>query len=328
MQPKSLSLSIFTAITLIGCGGGGGSSSDSSVNNNPNTPEENNDFQQWEFFEINGGYNDDALSLDYSTGTINQGKIYDQNDFENGNDLTITQNGIYQDFGPKDSKYGYLVGTGSFKGLVLTHQHYSPIGSTDLVFTSTYKKIDLSGKNVLATLEPEHQWDLTNKSTVNFGTVRNAYYNRVKDLTFPAGAYCMQQLTYSNNQENLLAFSNGNEKKYFDDYAAQYSQNTQGRIFKKTYKDTVAYLYSYEGNDADATHGYAEYKGQYYEVERHAKGLQYSLADEIQNEKDNIQSSLTDAERKLAIQRIESQNNLCTWYNKTASTFIQNNMKP
>lgn len=328
MQLKSLSLSIFTAITLIGCGGGGGSSSDSSVNNNPNTPEENNDFQQWGFFEINGGYNDDALSLDYSTGTINQGKIYDQNDFENGNDLTITQNGIYQDFGPKDSKYGYLVGTGSFKGLVLTHQHYSPIGSTDLVFTSTYKKIDLSGKNVLATLEPEHQWDLTNKSTVNFGTVRNAYYNRVKDLTFPAGTYCMQQLTYSNNQENLLAFSNGNEKKYFDDYAAQYSQNTQGRIFKKTYKDTVAYLYSYEGNDADATHGYAEYKGQYYEVERHAKGLQYSLADEIQNEKDNIQSSLTDAERKLAIQRIESQNNLCTWYNNTASTFIQNNMKP
>ncbi|WP_180058920.1 hypothetical protein [Acinetobacter sp. YH12227] len=45
MQLKSLSLSIFTAITLIGCGGGGGSSSDSSVNNNPNTPEENNDFQ-------------------------------------------------------------------------------------------------------------------------------------------------------------------------------------------------------------------------------------------------------------------------------------------
>lgn len=57
MQPKSLSLSILTAITLIGCGGGGGSSSDSSVNNNPNTPEENNDFQQWGFFEINGGYN-------------------------------------------------------------------------------------------------------------------------------------------------------------------------------------------------------------------------------------------------------------------------------
>ncbi|OTG72346.1 hypothetical protein B9T26_10465 [Acinetobacter sp. ANC 4169] len=326
MKLKYLSLSIITAFTLVGCGGGGSDSIYQGIDTG--SAQENKDFQQWHYFEIDGGYNDDALSLNYSIGTIDQGKIYDQNNFEYDNDLTITQNGIYQDFGPKDSKYGYFVGTGSFKNLVLTHQHYSPIGSTGLVFTSTYKKIDLSGKNVLATLEPEHQWDLSNEPTVNFGTVRNTYYNRVKDLTFPAGAYCMQQLTYSNNQENLLAYSNGDEKQYFDDYAAQYSQNAQSRIFKKTYKDTVSYLYSSEGTDADAAHGYAEYKGQYYEVARNAKGLQYSLADEIQNEKDNLPSTLTDADRKLAIQRIESQNNLCTWYNDTASTFIQNNMKP
>ncbi|NNG75442.1 hypothetical protein HLH10_03725 [Acinetobacter sp. ANC 4277] len=330
MQLKCLSLSIITALTLIGCGG---SSSDSTSNNNTadGGSSSSSSLQQWHTFEIDGGYVDnDPLQFIHNQITLDQGNVYVQDESPiPDNDILITQDGVYQDLGPKNSKYGYLTGTGSLNNLVFTHKPYSPVGSTGLIFTTNFKKIDLSGKNALATLESRDQWDIANNPNANFSAQRLAYYNSVKDLTFPAGAYCLQNSIHSNNQENLYLYTSdkSDEKFAFDDYAVKYAQNNK-QIFKKTYKDTIAYLYSYDGTDANATHGAAEYKGNYYGAGRYLEGVEYSLAQYIQKQKDNLSSTLTDTEHKLAIEKIESSNNECSWYNDTAAQVIQNSFKP
>ncbi|MFH7764433.1 hypothetical protein [Acinetobacter sp. BSP-28] len=330
MKLKYLSLSIITAFTLTGCGGGGGGSDSTYQGIDSGSAEENKDFQQWHYFEIEAGYAvNEPLEFVHNMITLDQGTVYIQDDsLTPDNDILVTQDGVYQDLGPKNSKYGYLAGTGSLDNLVFTHKPYSPVGSTGLIFTTNFKKIDLSGKNALATLESRDQWDIANNSISNISAQRLAYYNSVKDLTFPAGAYCLQNSIHSNNQENLYLYTGKSDKKpTFDDYAADYAQNDK-HVFKKTYKDTIAYLYSDDGTDAGATHGAAEYKGNYYGAGRYLKGVEYSLAQYIQEQKDKLSSTLTEAERKLAIEEIETLNNECSWYNDTAAQFIQNSMKP
>jgi hypothetical protein len=329
MKLKYLSLSIITAFTLVGCGGGGSDSIYQGIDTG--SAQENKDFQQWHYFEIDGGYAvNEPLQFTHNLITLDQGKVYIQDESPTpDNDILVTQDGVYQDLGPKNSKYGYLTGTGSLNNLVFTHKPYSPIGSTGLIFSTNFKRIDLSGKNVLATLESRDQWEIANNPNANFSAQRLAYYNSVKDLTFPVGAYCLQVSIHSNNQEHLYLYSsdNSDEKYSFDSYAADYAQNDQ-HIFKKTYKDTLVYLYSYDSTDVNATYGAAEYKGSYYGAGRSLKEIEYSLAQYIQEQKDNLSSKLTDAEHQLAVQEIESANNECSWYNNTAAQLIQNSIKP
>lgn len=329
MKLKYLSLSIITALTLVGCGGGGSDSTYQGTDSG--SAEENKDFQQWHYFEIEAGYAvNEPIEFVHNIITLDQGNVYVQDDSPTpDNDIFVTQDGVYQELGPKNSQYGYLIGTGSLSNLVFTHKPYSPVGSTGLVFTTNFKKIDLSGKNALATLESRDQWDIANNSISNISAQRLAYYNSIKDLTFPAGAYCLQNSIHSNNQENLYLYTSdkSDEKFAFDSYAARFAQNDT-HIFKKTYKDTIAYLESDDGTDADATYGAAEYKGNYYGAGRYLKGVEYSLAQYIQEQKDKLSITLTEAERKLAIEEIETLNNQCSWYNDTAAQFIQNSMKP
>ena len=331
MKLKYLSLSIITALTLTGCGGGGGGSDSAYQSTNSGSAEGNQNFQQWHYFEIEAGYAiNEPLEFIHNIITLDQGNVYVQDDSPiPDNDILVTQDGVYQDLGPKNSKYGYLAGTGSLSNLVFTHKPYSPVGSTGLIFSTNFKKIDLSGKNALATLESRDQWKIANNSISNISAQRLAYYNSVKDLTFPAGAYCLQNSIHSNNQENIYLYTsdNSDKKLAFDSYAADYTQNDK-HIFKKTYKDTIAYLYSYDGTDAGATYGAAEYKGNYYGAGRYLEGIEYSLAQYIQEQKDKLSSTLTNAERQLTIQEIETLNNECSWYNDTAAQFIQNSMKP
>jgi len=327
MQLKYLNLSIITALTLVGCGGGGSDSAYQGTDSG--SAEENKDFQQWHYFEIEAGYAVNApIEFVHNMVTLDQGNVYVQDESHiPDNDILVTQDGVYQDLGPKNSKYGYVAGTGSLNNLMFTHKPYSPVGSTGLIFTTNFKKIDLSGKNALATLESRDQWRIVNNSISNISTPRLAYYNSVKNLTFPAGAYCLQNSIHSNNQENLYLYTS-DEKFAFDDYVARFAQPNQKNIFKKTYKDTLVYLYSSDGTDANATYGTAEYKGNYYGAERYLKGVEYSLDQYIQKIKDGLDHTLTDAERKLAIEEIETLNNQCSWYNGTAAKFIQNFMKP
>ena len=330
MKLKYLSLAIITAFTLTGCGGGGGGSDGVYQGIDSGSAEGNQNFQQWHYFEIEAGYAvNEPLEFVHNTFTLDQGNVYVQDDSPTpDNDILVTQDGVYQDLGPKNSKYGYLAGTGSLNNLVFTHKPYSPVGSTGLIFNTNFKKIDLNGKNALATLESRDQWDIVNNSIPNISAQRLAYYNSVKDLTFPAGAYCLQVSIRSNNQENIYLYTGKSDKKFaFDDYAADYAQNDK-HIFKKTYKDTIAYLYSDDGTEAGATYGAAEYKGNYYGAGRYLKGVEYSLAQYIQEQKDKLSSNLNESERKLAIEEIETLNNECSWYNDTAAQFIQNSIKP
>lgn len=331
MQLKSLSLSIITALTLMGCGGGEGGSSSDYTGTNAGAAEENKDFQQWHYFELDGGYAvNEALEFVHQVITLDHGNLYLQDDSpEIDNDYLITQDGVYQDFGPQNSKYGYEAGTGTLNNLLFSQKPYSPVGSSGLMFTTQFKKIDLSGKNALATLESRDQWEIANSPNASFDPTRQSYYNKVKNLNFPAGSSCLQDTLRSNNQENLYLYTNGSTlKDYgFDDYAKKYAENNS-HIFKKTYKDTIAYLYSDDSTEAGASYGAAEYQGNYYGAGRYLKGVEYSLAQYIQEEKDQLDTSLTEAERKLAIEEIETLNNQCSWYNDTAAKFIQANMKP
>lgn len=333
MQLKSLSLSIITALTLIGCGGGGGSSASDYQGTDAGSTEEHKDFQQWHYFELDGGYAvNEALELVHQLMTLDKSNIYVQDDSaEIDNDYLITQDGVYQDFGPQNSKYGYLAGTGSFNNLTFIQKPYSPVGSSGLVFTTNYKKIDLGGKNALATLEARDQWKIANNPNVIFDPARQSYYNKVKNLNFPAGSSCLQDTVRTNNQEHLYAYTSNNDKASFARYEQQYAQNDPS-IFKKTYKDTIAYLYSNSSSPLSTgpsqDYGAAEYKGNYYGVTRYLKGVEYSLADYIQRQKDLIDESLTEAEHKLAIEEIDTLNNQCSWYNDTAAKFIQAHMKP
>ena len=334
MQLKSLSLSIITTLTLIGCGGGGGG--DSTASNDQGTDagstEENKDFQQWHYFELNEY--DSQLVLNQGIVTFDQGKIYSESsseltDDDLNNEYYVTQNGIYHEFGPKHAKYGHLGGTATFKNGVLTHSLYSPVGSTGLTFTRTFNKIDLSNKNVLATLEPSDQWEIENGSDSNISTLRKTYYNRVKKLTFPAGSYCYQSQKSSNSQEYIWLYGkdDANNITQYQQSLADFSANKKN-IFKKTYKDTLAYLHSINGTEADATWGYAEYQGNYYGVERYPQGLEFERDKEIQRLKDELDSNLSAEDRAKAIQRIESANNECNWFNDKATKFILDNMKP
>ena len=156
MKLKNLSLAIFSALMLSACGGvhlliqmaGTGTGTGTGTGNTTLTKP---DFQQWSSFYIDE-YSDSDLNYEIEQLTFDQGNIYIKVDETTGWDESetfyLTENGLY-DHGSTHATYGKLQGTITANATTWKQVPYSPINSTGLSSTLTFKVFDISGKKLL-----------------------------------------------------------------------------------------------------------------------------------------------------------------------------------
>ena len=147
---------------LSACGGGSSSNSNGGKTGTGNTTLTKPDFQQWSSLYIDE-YSDSDLNYEIEQLTFDQGNIYIKVDETTGWDESetfyLTENGLY-DHGSTHATYGKLQGTITANATTWKQVPYSPINSTGLSSTLTFKVFDISGKNIAQVLSPEHYVNL------------------------------------------------------------------------------------------------------------------------------------------------------------------------
>lgn len=348
MKFKTLSFAVLTSLSLIGCGGGSDHNNSNTDNNNTsnthppgnngstgNENQPNRQITQWSNFRTDYHYKNNVnLSLDitHTQFSIVNGKLYAILDDYDDQEIYLTTTGEYLAIGPINSQYGALLGDITVKNDQFTIYPYSKIGSKGLVFTHDNKRIDLSGKPVLVTIDPYLNWNV-NYPQLNDNSFDPEFFNKLKGyqkLNFPQGSVCLQETKYTNNQSYLSLFQSSNDnKKLFEDYAASYLNHINHGYAKLTqFFNATAYLYSSDQNPENAQHGVANYQDNYYSAYLEQQGIEYDLAEYIQETKDKANNPNLSAEAKAAY--LAYANDLsqgCDLYNDVAIKFLKQNIK-
>lgn len=339
MNIKTLSLAILTSFSLIACGGGSDhknsdSSSDNDHSNNTTTPPSNS-ITQWSNFRLdydNQNPTNTYLNIINVQFSIANGKLYAELEDYDEQEIYLTTTGEYLGIGPINSQYGALLGDITVNDDQFIIQPYSQIGSKGLTFTQDNKKIDLSNKSVLAAVDPYINWNV-NYPQYSSQTFDPAFLSQLKGyqkLTFPQGSVCLQEEKYSNNQTYLHLYqSSDDNKQTFDRYAADYANHVNQSYIKFTqYFNATAYLYTPDSNAENAQDGVAEYQGQYLDAYLEKQGIEYNLAESIQEAKDHANQSNISAEDKSAYNAFaDGLSQGCDLYNDVAIKFLKQNIK-
>lgn len=339
MKFKILSFAIFSALMLSACGGSSDSSNSTSTSNNSTTTDSSNNnsntAQQWEIFRIDYWYDQLNQFGDFNVLntqiTLVDGKAYATLDADDDtNEIYLTTQGEYQTFGPTHSRYGTLMGEMTFSNNQLKLRPYSASGSTGLEFTSTVSKRDISGESMLATVDPELNWNLNYPQySVKYSDEINTKLKAYQALKFPAGSTCLLETQYSNNQEYLLLAEKDDEyQRLFKEYTERFTNQTKQEYFKLTkFKNVLAYHYSPDGTEANAFIGYAQYKDSYYSSSKVNAGVESNLADDIQSEKDLITNNMSTEEKNARLAKADGLNKGCDLYNPIAASYLEQNLK-
>ena len=331
MKIKILTLCI-SALLLSACGGGGGSSSTESSTpfpspspenpKQPTQPQPNTALQQWHLIDLEEHLRSSSALREFelysNVLSFSDGKFYT---LEDGEALYFTADAIYKENALTKGKYGYEYGSGSITDEAMTIRPRSTLGKEKLEFTNYIKKIEISGNDLLSRLQPELNWELNhlsldelqrNISVQNLNTLQ-----ALQKLKFPQGSVCLQQQAYANNQAYIVAdIEYEQEQQGFLDYAKLYA--TDPNILKFTYMNSLSYI-----NKADSTSGYTEYQNRYYRSEYNEKGIQYSLTDALEKQRQQLQQlDLSAAEKTARLALIDQIAEGCTYYNQTAADYI------
>lgn len=336
MKFKTLSFAVLTSLSLIGCGGGSDSSNSTNQNaNGSNGTQPNTQITQWSNFRIDYDYANNLqvnTSLDLTSAEFNivNGKLYAVLDNYDDQEIYLTTSGEYRSMGPIHSQYGGLLGDITVQNDQFNIRPYSAINSTGLIFTQDNKKIDISGKPMLVTVDPHLNWNVNfpQITTVKFD---NALLSKLRDYqktTFPKGSICLQERKYTNNQRYLtLLQTSNNDKQTFDDYSSYYLNN-YNYVKLTQYFNSTAYLPSYDKTIENAQDGVANYQGQYYQAYLDHKGTEYDLAMNIKDVKDIANGPNLSAEVKAAyLSYANDLNQGCDLYNDVAIQFLKQNFK-
>lgn len=263
--------------------------------------------------------------------TIANGVLYNTNVFNEENIIYLTKNGEFHQYGPLNSNYGYEMGKVEFDGLVLKISIHSPIQSQGFIKTITNKEINLEGENVLVSIDPELNWQISepiySKSTLNNATLQKL--KSIQNLKFPTGAKCLQTVTEHLNQEYLqLEVSSQNYKSQFEIILDDYNQQQNGAssikynpISKFTqFFGSTTYLNQYD-------EGYTLYNGKYYTTEKKDLGFDFVHAEFIQDSIDEANHFKDPVEKAARLNYAESYKKECDLYNAVAADFIKKNIK-
>lgn len=333
MKLKNLSLAIFSALMLSACGGGsssnsnGGKTGTGTGTGTGNTTLTKPDFQQWSSFYIDE-YSDSDLNYEIEQLTFDQGNIYIKVDETTGWDESetfyLTENGLY-DHGSTHATYGKLQGTITANATTWKQVPYSPINSTGLSSTLTFKVFDISSKNIAQVLSPEHYVNLKYNllDTYPMGEKGEDFYRVLSNSIFPTGSTCIQFQTIDNSQKYIELY-----KYSLEDYVQDYLKlewadiSKDSKYAKHTFKDAIAYLDLRE----DQQWGLAEYKSKYYEVDYHPAGEKYNIKNILAASKALVNSA--SAQDKPALQEYATlQENACTLFNNIASEELRKQIK-
>ena len=329
MKVQILTLCI-SALLLSACGGGGGSSSTESPTtppsenpNQPTPPKPNTALQQWHLIELDQEYDSSSLLSEFelysNVLSFSNGKFYT---LENDSSVYFTEDAIYKLDALTKGKYGYEYGSGTITDEAMTIRLRSTLGKEKLEFTNYIKKIDISGNDLLTRLDPELDWDLNHLSLDELQRNISAQDLRklqaLQKLKFPQGSVCLQQQAYANNQAYIVTdLEDSAQQKDFLDFAKQYA--TDPNILKFNYMDSISYI-----KNGSYSWGYTQYQNRYYYSEYNKKGIEYSVADDLEAQRQWIKNvaTLSDAEKKAQLAKIDHIAQGCVYYNKTAADYI------
>lgn len=331
MKVQILTLCI-SALLLSACGGGGGSSSTESpttppspVPENPKQPTQpkpNTTLQQWHLIELEENHASSSQLREFelysNVLSFSDGKFYT---LENGDAMYLTEDAVYKAHDLPKGKYGYEYGSGSITDEAMTIRLRSTLGKEKLEFINYVKKIDISGNSLLPRLQPELNWELNSLSLDelkrNISVQDLNTLQALQKLKFPQGSMCLQKQASANNQAYIVAdIEYERDQQGFLDYAKQYGTNPN--ILKFNYMNITSYI-----NTGNYTWGYTEYENGYYWSEYNEKGIEYSVADDLEQKRQQVQQlDLTAAEKTARLELIDQIAEGCTYYNKTAADYI------
>jgi hypothetical protein len=235
--------------------------------------------------------------------------------------MYFTEDAVYKAHDLSKGKYGYEYGSGTITDEAMTIRLRSTLGKEKLEFTNYVKKIDISGNDLLPRLQPELNWELNALSLDelkrNISVQDLNQLRALQKLKFPSGSLCLQQQAYANNQAYIVAdIEYERNQQDFLDYAKQYGTNPN--ILKFNYMNTTSYI-----NTGNYTWGYTQYENGYYWSEYNEKGIEYSVADDLEKQRQQLQQrDLTAAEKAARLELIDQIAEGCTYYNKTAADYI------
>lgn len=329
MKVQILTLCI-SALLLSACGGGGGSSSTESTSpipapenpQQPTQPKPNTTLQQWHLIDLEDHTTASSWLREFelysNVLSFSDGKFYT---LEDGDSMYFTADAVYQVNNLPKGKYGYEYGSGAITDEAMTIRLRSTLGKEKLELTNYVKKIDISGNDLLTRLQPELNWQLNHLSldelqrTISVQDLNTL--QALQKLKFPQGSMCLQKQASANNQAYIVADKEPKqEQQGFLDYAKQYG--TDPNILKFTYMNSISYI-----NKDNRNWGYTEYQNRYYWSEYNEKGIEYSVADDLEQKRQQVQQlDLTAAEKAARLELIDHIAEGCTYYNKTAADYI------
>lgn len=330
MKVQILTLCI-SALLLSACGGGGSSSSESPTTpagpspenpKQPTQPKPNTTLQQWHLIDLEEEYTSSRLLREFelysNVLSFVNGKFYT---LEDDDAMYFTEDAVYKLDNLPKGKYGYEYGSGTITDEAMTIRLRSTLGKEQLAFTNYIKKIDISGNALLTRLQPELHWELNHLSLDelkrNISVQDLNTLHGLQKLKFPQGSMCLQRQAYANNQAYIAVDADDDqEQQGFLAYAKQYG--TDPDILKLTYMNSTSYL-----KKGNYTWGYTEYENRYYLSEYNEKGIEYSVADDLEQQRQQLQQrDLTAAEKAARLELIDQIAEGCTYYNKTAADYI------
>lgn len=329
MKVQILTLCI-SALLLSACGGGGGSSSTESTSPSPSPenpqqptpPKPNTTLQQWHLIDLEDRPTASSWLREFelyrNVLSFSDGKFYT---LEDGDSMYFTADAVYQVNDLPKAKYGYEYGSGAITDEAMTIRLRSTLGKEKLELTNYVKKIDISGNDLLPRLQPELNWQLNHLSldelqrTISVQDLNTL--QALQKLKFPQGSVCLQKQASANNQAYIVVdIEPKQEQQGFLDYAKQYG--TDPNILKFTYMNSISYI-----NKDNRNWGYTEYQNRYYWSEYNEKGIEYSVVDDLEQKRQQVQQlDLSAAEKAARLARIDHIAEGCTYYNKTAADYI------
>ncbi|MBU3846617.1 MAG: hypothetical protein H9855_06540 [Candidatus Acinetobacter avistercoris] len=332
MKIKALSLSIFSCILLTACGGSNNSNSSNSSNSTSANDQTNTKIadQAWTSFNIHGDDSKGKLDFEIDQRTIKDGQYYSKIDQTSDNTeyynlgLFVTADGGYGD-GPIHPEYGVQLGSANGSNEKQILSPYSPVGSKGFQITVYYKTIDISGKSISESINPEDIFKIQNNFRTNSisKTLLN-FYAKNSSIKLPEGSKCLVLTKSENNQGHLeLDKSSKDKKEIIDIWNTEASKNANETI-KKLFKDTTAYIT--DKPDLDSV--IAKFQNNFYAGYQIDKGIDYLLTEEIGDMKSLADhENLTAEEKKLKLESIDLLNTTCTYFNETASKTIRDSIK-
>ncbi|EPF74660.1 hypothetical protein [Acinetobacter rudis] len=335
---NKLTIVLLTTLLLTAC------NDDSSEETSNADLQEPKVFEQWTSFRItekstDSGMDDSSL-VTIMAGTKSTLTIDDNNLFENKELFNLEEK--KQKLTPN-----YATTTGLF-GSNQKHQQYGDhLGKIDISKTNqwvilptllngngkfirkiNYKVLDITGKNVLDTLDPDLSVRFNGIPAFSpiYSSVATELYKKMYINKFPEGSKCIQIASIEQNSDVLIL------EKYSEPNDSPYDQNTIKTWWenKKIEGEKISIFNSVEAFISDySSSGAAKFNNTYYWAKQSSKGEFFSFATYVTNNKEALddEADLSESGEKYSdIYEVLSKNS-CHYFNPEAANFISELVK-